>query len=159
MEKSQRDGYWIAQWAEDWDPSLADLLQRVPELVYGKRVAITSCDSGAYVPTSDEIIAGWSFTGVTAITREISQPAELPMPGFDEWYVFDFVPQSVPTCNYVNSYGFSVLDDSDATTSFWEQIRKTQPLHALGAGAPNMFFVTRDRETFERVLRTEPNDV
>jgi hypothetical protein len=156
MEKSERDGYWIIQWSDGWDPSLADILQSVPELVCGKRIAITSCDSGPYVPTSDEITMGWRFTGVTAISIEITQPAELPMPGFDEWYVFDSAPQNLPTCNYVNRFGFSVLDESDGTTSFWEQIAKTQPLHALGAGAPNMFFLTRDLKAFELVLQAEP---
>lgn len=159
MKNSERDGYWVIQWSEDWDPSLADILQSVPELVCGKRIAITSCDSGPYVPTSDELIAGWFFDGVTAISTEITQPGELPMPGFDEWYIFDLVPRNFPTRNYVNRFGFSVLDESDATTSFWEQITKTQPLHALGAGTPNMFFLTRDRETFERVLQAEPTDV
>lgn len=69
----------------------------------------------------------------------------------DEWYVFDAVPSIVPTLNYVNRYNFSPFDSCDETESFWEQIRTTQPLHILGAGTPHMFFVTRDRDSFERV--------
>ena len=49
MQNLERDGYWIIQWSEDWGPSLADILQSVPELVCGKRIVITSCDSGPYV--------------------------------------------------------------------------------------------------------------
>jgi hypothetical protein len=149
--RAERFGYWAIQWSAGWDPSLDDLLQFAPELVLGKRVAITSCDSGPYHPSSDELSAGWRVAGTVAISREIVRVAELPMPGFDEWYVFDTVPNLVPILNHVNRYGFSALDDGDATDSFWEQIRTTRPLHILGAGTPNMFFVTRDRDSFERV--------
>jgi hypothetical protein len=147
----ERYGYWAMQWAAAWDPSLSDLLQVAPELVLGKRVAITSCDSGPYKPSVDELTAGWSYAGTVAISKEIIAAAELPAPGFDEWYVFDVVPSIVPTRNYVNRYSFSTLDECDMTESFWEQIRITQPLHVLGAGTPHMFFVTRDHDSFERV--------
>lgn len=151
MTHAERFGYWAIQWSAAWDPSLTDLLRVAPELVLGRRVAITSCDSGPYVPSEDELSAGWSLCETTAISREIAQPAELPAPGFDEWYVFDSTPQVVPMRNHVNQYNFSVLDECDATELFWEQIRKAQPLHVLGAGTPNMFFVTRDHDSFERV--------
>lgn len=70
-----------------------------------------------------------------------------------------FRPPELTDAQLRESFWFSVLDESDATTSFWEQIKKTQPLHALGASTPNMFFLTRDRETFERVLQAVPTDV
>ncbi len=148
---AERFGYWAIQWSTAWDPSLVELLRVAPELILGKRVAIASCDSGPYKPSAEELTAGWSVVGTTAISREIAQVTELPAPGFDEWYVFDGVPSAVPTRNYVNQYNFSVLDECDTTDSFWEQIITTQPLHILGAGTPNMFFATRDRESFKRV--------
>lgn len=58
-----------------------------------------------------------------------------------------------PKRNHVNQYGFSVFDKGTETESFWEQVRKSGPLHILGVGTPNMFFVTRDRDSFERVKR------
>lgn len=148
---AERFGYWVIQWASAWDPSLTDLLRIAPELVLGKRVAITSCDSGPFQPSADELTAGWSVEGTVAISREITQPADLPAPGFDEWYVFDVVPSVISTRNHVNRHNFSVVDECDTAESFWEQIRKTQPLHVLGAGTPHMFFATRDRDSFERV--------
>jgi len=147
----ERWGYWALEWSEAWDPSLTDLLQLAPELVVGKQIAITSCDSGPYVPSEEELGAGWSRRETTAISREIEQPTELPAPGFDEWYVYDSAPLDCPKRNHVNRYGFSVFDEGIETESFWEQIRKSGPLHILGAGTPNMFFVTRDRDSFERV--------
>ena len=151
MNHAERYGYWAIQWSAAWDPSLADLIKVAPELVLGKRVAITACDSGPYVPSQDEMRMGWSAVKTTAISNEIVRPAELPAPGFDEWYVFDSMPQIIPKRNHVNLYGFSVLGDGHETGSFWEQVTSTQPLHVLGAGTPNMFFVTRDRESFQRV--------
>ncbi|GJI94264.1 hypothetical protein RugamoR57_09820 [Duganella caerulea] len=151
MKQIQRDGYWAIQWSEDACQSLADLIRVAPELVYGKRVAITSCDSGPYRPSLDEVNAGWSLVGSTAISKEIEEPLELPAVGFDEWYVFDETPNVVPTQNYVNHYDFSLLDESDVTRSFWTQIKETTPLHVLGDGAPNLFVVTRDRAIFDLV--------
>lgn len=151
MMYGERGGYWAIEWSKAWDPSLTDLLELAPELVVGKQVAITSCDSGPYVPSEEELKSGWSRRETTAISREIEQFTELPAPGFDEWYVYDSAPLDCPKRNHVNRYGFSVFDKGIETESFWEQIRKSDPLHILGAGTPNMFFVTRDRDSFERV--------
>lgn len=40
--------YSVVQWSYDWDPSLFNLLHRMPELVLGRHVVIASCDSGPY---------------------------------------------------------------------------------------------------------------
>lgn len=151
IDSIERFGYWALQWSMQWDPSLADLCTLAPELILDKRIAITSCDSGPFSPSSESLLAGWQVENGVAISRKIAQITELPSPGFDEWYVFEDVPCTVPTCSFVNQYDFSVLDESAAALSFWEQIQTTKPLHVLGAGTPNMFFVTRDRASFERV--------
>lgn len=153
MACAERFGYWAIQWSTDWSPSLTGLFELVPELVLGKRVAITSCDSGSYSPSEDELRDGWRVVRTIALSREITLTAELPEAGFDEWYIFDSVPKIVPILNHVNQFDFSVLDESDANESFWEQVSKTQPLHVLGAGASNRFFVTRDRMSFECVKK------
>jgi len=151
MEQTERYGYWAIQWSAAWDPSLAGVIRVAPELVLAKRVALTACDSGPYLPSQDEIRDGWSLVDNIAISTAVTRSAELPTPGFDEWYVFDSMPQRIPKRKHVDLYGFSVLDDGDAAESFWEQVRDTQPLHVLGAGTPNMFFVTRDRGSFQRI--------
>lgn len=153
MKQTERHGYWAVEWSAAWDPSLADVIRLAPALVLGKRIAITSCDSGPYVPSQEERRDGWRLVETTAISKAITRPAELPAPGFDEWYIFDSMPQLIPKRNHVNQYGFSVLDDGDAAESFWKQVTVTKPLHVLGAGTPNMFFVSRDREIFQQVLR------
>lgn len=151
---SERSGYWIIQWSEDWDPSLADLLALAPELVVGKQVAIASCDSGPYRPSEKEIADGWQISDGIAVSPLVKATSDLPVPGFDEWYVFEGVPLIYPKRNFVNTYGFSPLETgADDAESFWEQIEAIQPLHALGAGTPNMFLITCNHDTFERMKR------
>jgi hypothetical protein len=150
----ERSGYGIIQWSYDWDPSLNDLLNVVPEIALGKRVAITSCDSGPYRLFPEDLAKGWTMEGDISLSPPVSTINELPTPGFDEWYVYDDVPTTYPKTNFVNRLGFSPLDkDSEETDMFWSQIEEVQPLHVLGAGTPNMFFATRDKATFERVKR------
>ncbi len=145
-------GYWVLQWSMQWDPSLDDLASAAPHLVIGNFIAITSCDSGLYKPSEEELATGWRAEALATISPRIVRPDELPTPGFDEWYVFDHAPTSIPDRNHVNCFGFSVLADDESSISFWSQIEATQPIHALGCGTPNMFLVTRD-ETIVNSLR------
>jgi hypothetical protein len=133
---AEQHGYWVVQWSGNCDPSLEDLLVVAPALVRTKRVAVVACDGGPYTPSADELAAGWSLAGNVAISGEVTDPLDLPTPGFDEWYVFDAVPGIVPTRVHVNRYNFSVFDESDEAKSFWEQVVNAQPLHVLGAGTP-----------------------
>ena len=153
MLTAQRSGYWIIQWSSDWDPSLSALVEVVPEIVLEKVVAITSCDSGQYTPLPKEIAEGWHLRGTTAVSPPVVSPSVLPTPGFDEWYVYDVAPEAYPDRNFVNRFGFSPLaQNSDDADAFWRQVAATGPLHALGAGTPNMYFITRNRDAFERLL-------
>lgn len=145
-------GYWVLQWSTQWDPSLSDLAKAAPHLVIGNYVAITSCDSGLYRPSEEELAIGWRAESLATISPRIGRLDELPTPGFDEWYVFDHSPTSIPGRNHVNRFGFSILADDESSRSFWSQVKATQPVHALGCGTPNMFLVTRD-ETIVNSLR------
>ncbi len=154
MRTGMRSGYWVVQWSEEWDPSLADLLAEVPELVLGRYVAIVSCDSSPYKPTAEEIVNGWEMTDDIAVTPMIKAVTDLPIPGFDEWYIHEQRPAVYVYQSFVNQYSFSPLDsDEKELNAFWFQIEATQPLHALGAGTPNMFVVTRDESLYLKVKR------
>ena len=148
----KKAGYWVLQWATQWDPSLNDLANAAPHLVIGNFIVITSCDSGLYKPSEEELAIGWRAEAFATTIPRIGRPDELPAPGFDEWYVFDHAPISIPDRNHVNRFGFSVLADDEDSRSFWSQVEATQPIHALGCGTPNMFVVTRD-ETVVNSLR------
>ena len=151
MKTAALFGYWVVEWSDEFDPSLADLLQHVPELVLGQRVAVASCDSGPFKPSTDDIENGWTVHGTIAISPTVQSILELPTPGFDEWYVYDGDPPTTHHVNFVNQFGFSPLDMTcEQTSKFWEQVRRVRPLHLLGAGTPTMFLVTRDESIYLR---------
>lgn len=152
MRTGSRSGYWVVEWADGFDPSLADLVPRFPEMVVGHRIAIASCDSGPFVPTPAELKKGWSTRNEVAISPVLHDTSDLPMPGFDEWYVYDLEALTDQLRSFVNRLGFAPLDDENSETQdFWAQVERLRPLHVLGAGTPSMFFATRDEELFKRV--------
>ncbi|WP_120349274.1 hypothetical protein [Paraburkholderia fungorum] len=130
-----------------------DLTQRCPQLLIGRYVAIASCDSGPYTPTADEFAAGWSKIEALAISPKVEAVSQLPAPGFDEWYVYDWSNGLAPHANFVNRWGFSALNsDDEYTNTFWDQVTRRAPLHVLGAGCPALFLVTRDEALFKAVI-------
>lgn len=144
--------YWVIEWADGFDPNLRDLVPHFPEMVLGHRVVIASCDSGSFRPDQDELAQGWSWQDEVAVSPCVRDVSDLPMPGFDEWYVFDAEISGGRYRSFVNRYGFAPLNEMDPEThSFWEQVARFRPLHVIGAGTPTMFFVTRDEAIFRRV--------
>lgn len=152
MRTGTRSGYWVVEWADGFDPSLADLVPRFPEMVVGHRIAIASCDSGPFVPTPTELKEGWSMRNEVAVSPVLRDTSALPMPGFDEWYVYDLEASTDKLRSFVNRLGFAPLDEGNfETQDFWTQVERLRPLHVLGAGTPTMFFATRDEAIFRRV--------
>ena len=103
------------RWLTSVDHTITDLLRLCPEVLLGKRLAVTSIDSGALRLTEEETNAGW-WTRKTAKStvlgtdgsredREDWKIANSPIlhsvhglpnethdeccGGFDEWHVFD----------------------------------------------------------------------
>ncbi|WP_260436298.1 hypothetical protein [Burkholderia sp. Bp9143] len=151
----ERARYRIVEWNDGTDGAIEDLVLRCPELVLGRYVAIASCDSGPYTPTDEEFTAGWSKIGALAVSPLVTEVSQLPMPGFDEWYVYDRFIKFEPHANFVNRLGFSPLNVDDTyTEEFWKQVAKLEPQHVLGSGTPGVFLVTRDKTLFEAVNRT-----
>ena len=143
--------YSVVQWSYDWDPSLFDLLDRMPELVLGRYVVIASCDSGPYKPTGAELECGWEVVNGVAASPKIVRVSDLPTPGFDEWYVYEERPRTYCYHASVNHFGFAPLPP-DQATGFWAQVEAALPLHVLGAGTPTMFLATRDRKSFDQAV-------
>ena len=152
MRTGSRSGYWVVEWAGGFDPSLTDLVPRFPEMVVGHRIAIASCDSGPFVPTPDELEKGWFRQNEVAISPRLQDVSDLPMPGFDEWYVYDLEAPTDHIRSFVNRFGFAPLDEGNSETQdFWAQVERLRPLHVLGAGTPTMFFARRDETIYRRV--------
>ena len=147
-----RSGYWVVEWVDEFDPNLAHLLPRCPDLVCGHRVAIASCDSGPFEPTQAEYAKGWVVRNNVALSSIIVEASELPTPGFDEWYVYAGEAPEEHHRSFVNRWGFAPLDETiPEFHDFWGQVEKFQPLHVVGAGTPTMFLATRDEAIFRKV--------
>lgn len=152
MRTGHKFGYWVVEWSDDFDQSLWDFVSQFPEIVLGKRVAITSFDSGSVAPSQDEYAKGWEKRGDVAISPVVKNVEDVPSAGFDEWYVYPSDVSNAPTQSFVNHWGFAPLDESNAQIeSFWTQVVSCQPLHVIGEGAPTMFFATKDQAVFEEV--------
>jgi hypothetical protein len=143
--------YSVVQWSYEWDPSLFDLLDRMPELVLGRHVVVVSWDSGQYKPTQAELDCGWEVVNGVAVSPKIAVVSDLLTAGFDEWYVYEERPRPYGYLASVNRFGFAPLPP-DQAPEFWTQVEDALPLHVLGAGTPTMFLATRDRKSFDRAL-------
>jgi hypothetical protein len=144
-----------------------DLLQLCPEVVLGKYVAVTSFDSGQFVPTEKEAAAGWRSSEKIAYSPKIEIAGELPRDGWDEWYIFKnptylgtsylheniFEVQQEPgrLLVFVN-YNFAphLSDMGDFPSMFWQQMERVSPESYL---ADNYFlsFVSMNKPLFASV--------
>lgn len=121
-----------------------DLLQRCPDVVLGKYIAITSIDSSQLVPTDEETAAGWESRGRVAYSPKVQKIKDLPREGWDEWYIFHKptdlgtshfgenvfeVPQEWGHVSVFVNYclGLHQPEMKDLATLFWEQIARIRP--------------------------------
>jgi hypothetical protein len=148
---------------------LEDVLQRCPEVVVGKSVAVVACDSGSFLPDDGEISCGWNSRNGIAYSPVIPDVATLPQVGFDEWYVFDknvdlgqLDPQEMSVFDaplvegsvyrFVNFGGFR-LDSPEwasITNLFWKQFDWIRPQSYVAEGT-SLTIVTADRRLFAAV--------
>jgi hypothetical protein len=163
-----RDGY---RWYQSAQPSLGELLDRVPSLVVGRYVAVTSYDSGPLRLGEDEHRIGWTSSEAVAYSPHIANPREIPTDGYDEWYVFRRTTSLERPEVFVNYGRFGLqspgpfLDRLDPTWDsslareqddwlatcqrrFWNQLARLQPETYLAEG-DNLFCVTRNEKAFE----------
>jgi hypothetical protein len=140
------------------------LLQICPEIVLGQYVAITSIDSGAFVPTEEEMVAGWQSRGRIAYSPQVRSVEEIPSAGWDEWYIFDTpvdlgvshlaenvfeVPQEQGHLSVFVNYAFALHPPERASlaTLFWPQIARIRP-ESYVADNDYLTFVTMNKRLF-----------
>lgn len=139
-----------------------------PELVVGKRVAVTAIDGGPLRLSPEELLHGWEQRDQVAVSPRMAHPSSVPAAGHgDEWYVFvDVVPEFANIDVFVNYGRFSPLpvdvtgwDDTwDWTTrrqmearqdQFWAQLRALEPW-AYIAGGDLLTLVTKSEDDRDR---------
>jgi hypothetical protein len=144
-------GYSTLDWNDGYDVNLGDLIRELPQLVRGRYVAIAASDSGPYYLSAVEIASGWQRVGDLAISPIIRDIAQLPTPGFDEWYVFERLPDRARLSKFSSAIAFQPFGESDKVDEFWAQIENLQPVHAL-LGACRLLLITQDAAIHEGVL-------
>ncbi|MFP3995917.1 hypothetical protein SHV74_15365 [Pseudomonas capeferrum] len=78
--------------------------------------------------------------------------AQLPTPGFDEWYVFERLPDWTKLSKFRSAIAFQPFADGVKADEFWSQIEDLQPEHALLGACPSLLLITRDEAVYERTL-------
>jgi hypothetical protein len=147
-----------------------DLLQICPEVVLGKYVAITSIDSGPFVPTDKEMAAGWESRGGIAYSHEVDSIQNVPRDGWDEWYIFSSptdlgtshlgenpfeVPQEHGHVSVLVNYCFALdrPEMKDLATLFWQQMEWIRP-ESYMADNDYLTFVSMNKILFASVRDT-----
>lgn len=144
-----------------------DLLQICPEVVLGKYVAITSIDSGPFVPTDEERAGRWENRGQIAYSPRVENVERLPRADFDEWYIFNGpadlgighlgqnvfeVPQEPGHVSVLVNYFFALHrpEMKALAALFWNQIEWIRPESYMGDG-DYLNFVSMNKTLFASV--------
>jgi hypothetical protein len=153
--------YWLVAPTQLWT-----VRDRLLEFHQGLRLCITSFDSGPLTPTVEERDLGWTRSGEIAVSPPISKSLDVPHDGYDEWYVFEAVPDPdwKPEV-FVNFGRFTIvpveelLRDFDPTWErdafdwlrtaqdrFWKQLEEANPVSFIASG--DLDVVVSQREQF-----------
>lgn len=175
METGKKDEYlWVTE-----EFSIDDLLDRCPEIVRGRRVAVTAFDSGPLTLTVEEQRCGWSHDENVAWSPEIISPGILPREQYDEWYIFTQLRRFKPDEIFVNFGNFGLsdpahrLENLDLTwdrslaidgvarirgiqNRFWSQLSSINPESYLASG-DKLTFATKNVYFYGRVVTSLGN--
>ncbi len=156
MRQAKRGEFLILDWPKGSEFCIENLWYEFPELVVGRYLVNTCFDCGL-LQLSEKLQAdGWHVVGGRAHSPRIESHTEIPYDSFDEWLIFE-TPVEVPEFEtMVNHCAFSPTDYvwEEKRERFWEQIFQLRPLHVIGENY-GAYFVTRDQDLFDRMLRSE----
>jgi hypothetical protein len=141
----------------------------------GKRLWITTFDSGPITPNSEELLAGWQGIGGAMVSPPLEARLEIPRDQNDEWYIFnDDYTRNHHFERFVVYGGFTLADPRALADSFdptwerdsldwlyplqrrfWNQIDQLTPITYIAMG-DNDIVVTRDH-SFANSVRQSIN--
>lgn len=137
---------------------MCNVIDRFPEIVLGKFVAVASLDSTSYNPSDEEIRKGWVRRGTLAISPRITSKDEVPPFEFTECLVFPDMPSCGSVEPFVNYVPFHLSDRESAEPvefqielrrRFWIQVEALAPESYLAEGT-ELILVTRIVPLFSR---------
>lgn len=153
----------------DWlvTDEFVDLPQICPQVFVGKYVAITSIDSWPLFPSDEDLAAGWQTREKIAYSPKLRSPEDLPLEGWDEWYIFEKLtdlgisligenifemPQQRGHVSVFVNYNLALHrpDMEDLASLFWQQLEWIQP-ESYVAINDYLNFVSSDKNLFTAV--------
>lgn len=152
------DYYW-AEWTSP-GAFLGDLITAVPEMVLGKRMINTSFDSGGLGLSEEDYEKGWNRLGSLTISPPVLDTSEIPHDQYDEWYIFETLPELMLFSQkdvFINDSRFQLRDAVDPVIQavqdrFWAQFDRIAPETYAAEGA-HVLLVTRIQAAYEEALR------
>ncbi|WLD13630.1 hypothetical protein [Planctellipticum variicoloris] len=144
----------------------------VNEVFAGQRLGIATFDSGNIQPTPEELALGWHVVDRVMLSPPLSAGLEIPCDCYDEWYVFERLPSSLPALErFVGIGGFNLADPRQLAESFeptwersgldwlypvqkcfWKQMDDIQPMAYIGSGDDDVI-VCREQRIIDEFLR------
>lgn len=149
---------------------IGHMLERCPEALLDRYVAVACFDSGPFHPNAEETAAGWRLENQLAYSPRLESLSRPPLRSFDEWYVFAS-PARLCSCEvFINFGGFTLqhpeecLAESHPTwdragakalaagqirqqTQFWGHLELFGAESYIAAG-DNFIFATANSELF-----------
>ncbi len=165
---SRGDYHWMT--ADQFE--LRQLLERCPQVVTERYVAITSLDSGAVGLEPEELTAGWRSRSGVAYSPRIEAVDSLLLgmcAGYDEWYVAhsaldlgqlsddnvfenEMVPGKVFALVNFPHFRLNEGEDNPLVKPFWEQLEWIKPESYSCDTHDFLTFVSRNKDLFRNVL-------
>jgi hypothetical protein len=159
------DDSWLCSLRLD----LHDFLEACPQCFMQKFIAITSWDSGSFVPNETEKSVGWVERNGIAYSPKITSINMLPPHEcYDEWYVFTErrdlgrlfkgnifeegvrKDQVAAFVNYSLGFSLATTDNNALRELFWLQYDLIQP-YCFIANSDILNVVTRDKQLFKEI--------
>jgi hypothetical protein len=159
------DYHWL--WAPN--ANLNNIVKLAPEIIKDKFIAISSCDSGPYKPTNEELSSGWIYCNGVSISPKIDYQIDLPIAGWDEWYVISEQRIPFPPKVFVSYTNFSLAPGetsadkesfrfaSQLLEDFWSQLATFKPLSFIADNEIGFSFVTDNIHVFKKVCEAIKN--
>ncbi|MFN3322211.1 MAG: hypothetical protein ACK5AZ_01840 [Bryobacteraceae bacterium] len=160
------------RWISSFDYDIGELVTLCPEVVLGRRAAITSSNGAALQVSSTEEPEGWrtggaAFRGLSgtvepherwpvAVSPEIEAFDQIPGSALDiysEWFLFEREAPAADFEVFVNWMGFRLYDPhwQWAVDRFWTQLEALDAESYLGDGDV-LTFATRSQDLYDAVI-------
>lgn len=131
----------------------------------GKVLCITAFDSSSITATPQEQAIGWRMKDGVMISPPLTPQLCIPRDEYDEWYIYESIPDSISVDDqFVNYGGFNLVDPQQLAASqdptwdrhnydwlisfqarFWANIDRLRPLTYVASGDVDVI-VTRTAE-------------